>query len=391
MSELFNLAFYADPYPTYARLRAEGGAHHVSLPDGSKAWLITRYEDVRAGLADERLSLNRENARGGYQGYSLPPALDENLLNMDPPDHTRLRSLIASAFTPKRVAALAPRVEAAAVELLDAVAPGETVDLIAAVAAPLPVRVIGDLFGVPSAERSQFRTWTTTLLAPSPGQAPTAAREAVANMHRYLLDLVARKRAEPADDLLSELIAVRDAGDRLSEDELVSLVFLGLWAGYENVVNLIGNGMRALLTHPEQHAELRADETLLPSAVEELTRYDQPLQFAIRRFPLTDVDIAGVTIPAGETVLLGIASANHDGDVFTDPDELRLRRDPNPHLSYGHGIHRSFGSRLSQLETSIAVSGLLRRGCTLAVADEDLRWQPSFRNRGLTELPVTLQ
>ncbi|WP_034273661.1 cytochrome P450 family protein [Haloechinothrix halophila] len=389
MSELFDSAFHADPYPTYARLRAEGGAHHVSLPDGSKAWLITRYDDVRAGLADERLSLNRKNARGGYQGYSLPPALDENLLNMDPPDHTRLRSLIASAFTPKRVAALAPRVEAAAAELLDAVAPGETVDLIATVAAPLPVRVIGDLFGVPPAERSRFRTWTTTLLAPSPGQAPTAARDAVGDMHRYLLDLVARKRAEPADDLLSELIAVRDAGDRLSEDELVSLVFLGLWAGYENVVNLIGNGMRALLTHPEQYAELRADETLLPSAIEELTRYDQPLQFAIRRFPLTDVDIAGVTISAGETVLLGIASANHDGDVFADPDELRLRRAPNPHLSYGHGIHRSFGSRLSQLETSVTVSALLRRGCTLAVAAEDLRWQPSFRNRGLTELPVT--
>ncbi|GAA5109418.1 cytochrome P450 [Haloechinothrix salitolerans] len=390
MSELFDSAFHADPYPTYARLRAEGGAHHVSLPDGSKAWLITRYDDVRAGLADDRLSLNRENARGGYQGYSLPPALDANLLNMDPPDHTRLRSLIASAFTPKRVDALTPRVEAAAVELLDAVAPGETVDLIAAFAAPLPVRVIGDLVGVPPAERAQFRTWTTTLLAPRPDQTPTAAREAVANMHRYLLDLVARKRADPDDDLLSELIAVRDAGDRLSEDELVSLVFLGLWAGYENVVNLIGNGMRALLTNPEQYAELRADETLLPSAVEELTRYDQPLQFAIRRFPLTDVEIAGAPISAGETVLLGIASANHDGDVFAAPDELRLRRDPNPHLSYGYGIHRSFGSRLSQLETSVAVSALLRRGCRLAVADEDLRWQPSFRNRGLMELPVTL-
>ncbi|MGX7828540.1 cytochrome P450 family protein [Actinokineospora sp. 24-640] len=381
MNDLFGPDFHADPYPTYARLRAGGGVHQVSTPDGAKAWLVTRYADVRACLADPRLSLNRANAADGYRGFTLPPALDANLLNLDPPDHTRLRALVAREFTPHRVEALAPRVRAAAEELLAAVT--GPVDLIAAFAAPLPQTVIGDLLGVPAADRAQFRAWTSVLLAPNPAE-PTAARDAVVGMHRYLLDLIARKRADPAEDLLSGLISARDDDDGLSEAELVSMAFLTLWAGYENLVNLIGNGMRALLTNPD------AAITSLPRAVEELTRYDQPLQFAIRRFPLCDLDIAGVGIPAGDTVLLGIASANHDETVFTDPETLRLDRDPNPHLSYGHGIHRSFGSRLSQIEAAIAVSTLLERGCRLAVPAEDLRWLPSFRNRGLVELPVIL-
>ncbi|PPK71373.1 cytochrome P450 [Actinokineospora auranticolor] len=390
MSELFDAEFFADPHPTYARLRADGGAHHVSTPDGAKAWVVTGYADVRAGLADPRLSLDRANAGAGYRGFALPPALDANLLNLDPPDHTRLRALIAGAFTPKRVAALAPAIEAAATELLDAVPVGEPVDLIAAFAAPLPVRVIGDLLGVPAADRDRFRSWTSVLLTPRPDQPPTAARDAVAAMYGFLVDLVAAKRAAPADDLLSALIAVRDEEDRLSEAELVSLAFLGLWAGYENLVNLIGNGVWALFAAPEQLADLRAHPDVLPSAVEELTRYDQPLQFAIRRFPRTDVEIAGTVIPAGDTVLLGIAAANRDPAVFADPNTLDLRRDPNPHLSYGHGPHRSFGSRLSQVEAGIAIAALLARGCAPATPDFEPRWLPSFRNRGLTSLPVRL-
>ncbi|MGW5053998.1 cytochrome P450 family protein [Actinokineospora sp. NPDC004072] len=383
MTVRFDAAFHADPYPTYARMRADGGVHRVSTPDGSPAWVVTRYADVRACLADQRLSLNRANAGAGYRGFALPPALDANLLNLDPPDHTRLRSLIAREFTPARVEALAPAIAAAAAELLDACPLREPFDLIAAFAAPLPLRVIGDLLGVPPADRARFREWTCTLLAPAPGQPATAARDAVAGMHGYLVDLIAAKRADPADDLLSALVAARDDEDRLTEAELVSMAFLTLWAGYENLVNLIGNGMRALLTHDQPVGDL-------PTAVAELTRYDQPLQFAIRRFPVQDVEIGGVEIPAGETVLLGIASANHDETVFAEPEALRLDRDPNPHLSYGHGVHRSFGSRLSQVEAEIAVAELLGRGCALAVPAADLRWQPSFRNRGLVALPVTL-
>ncbi|GAA2977912.1 cytochrome P450 family protein [Actinokineospora diospyrosa] len=390
MSELFGSAFHADPYPTYARLRAEGGIRRVSTPDGSVAWVVTRYPDVRAGLADPRLSLSRDNAGAGYRGFALPPALDVNLLNLDPPDHTRLRTLIAGEFTPRRVHELTPAIAAAAGELLAALPSGEPLDLIGSFAAPLPLRVIGDLLGVPVADRERFRGWTTTLLAPRPEQPPSAARDAVAGMHGYLVDLVARKRAEPGPDLLSGLIAVRDDEDRLSEAELVSMAFLALWAGYENLVNLIGNGTRALLAHPEHLACLRAEESRLPRAVEELTRYDQPLQWAIRRFPTREVEIAGVEVPIGDTVLLGIASANHDEEEFEDADSLVPDRDPNPHLSYGHGIHRSFGSRLSQVEATTAFSALLARGVRAAVDLADLRWQPSFRNRGLVELPVLL-
>ncbi|MBM7773800.1 cytochrome P450 [Actinokineospora baliensis] len=389
MSELFGSAFHADPYPTYARLRADGGIRRVSTPDGSPAWVVTRHADVRAGLADPRLSLSRDNAGEGYRGFALPPALDANLLNLDPPDHTRLRTLIAGEFTPRRVQELAPAIHAATEDLLAALPSGEPVDLIERFAAPLPLRVIGDLLGVAPTDRARFRGWTTTLLTPRPDQPATAARDAVAGMHAYLVDLVARKRAEPGPDLLSGLIAVRDDEDRLSEAELVSMAFLALWAGYENLVNLIGNGTRALLAHPES-AECLRDETLLPRAVEELTRYDQPLQWAIRRFPTREVEIAGVEVPAGETVLLGIASANHDEEVFPDAESLVLDRDPNPHLSYGHGIHRSFGSRLSQVEAAAAFGALLSRGLRAAVDLADLRWQPSFRNRGLVELPVVL-
>ncbi len=200
-------------------------------------------------------------------------------------------------------------------------------------------------------------------------------------MHRFLVELVAAKRAEPGDDLLSGLVALEDA---LSSDELVSMAFLALWAGYENLVNLIGNGVRALLSVPDQVAGMD-----LAVAVEELTRFDQPLQWAIRRFPVRDVVIGGVEIPAGDTVLLGIAAANHDSSVFGDTG-LDLRRRVNPHVSYGYGIHRSFGSRLSQVEAGVAFGGLLDRGVRLAVEMGALRWVPSFRNRGLVELPVIL-
>jgi cytochrome P450 len=371
---MFDAEFYADPHPAYARLRADGGVHRVSTPDGADAWLVTRHADVRACLADPRLSLNRANAREGYRGFALPPALDANLLNLDAPDHTRLRRAIAAEFTPARVDALVPAITGGAAELLARHPAGEPFDLIAEFAAPLPLRVIGDLLGVPPADRARFQGWTRVLLTD-----PAGAREAVVGMHDYLVGLVAAKRAAPEDDLLSALVSE----DGMSGTELVSMAFLTLWAGYENLVNLIGNGMHALLT--TEHTI-----TSLPLAVEELTRFDQPLQFAIRRFPLTDVRIGDHAIAPGETVLLGIASANRDEAVFTDPHELRLDRDPNPHLSYGHGPHRSFGSRLARTEAAIAVAALLERGCALAVPTSELRWQHSFRNRGLLELPVVL-
>ncbi|MEU3615643.1 cytochrome P450 [Streptomyces sp. NPDC006872] len=392
----------ADPYPAYARLREAGPVHRITGTDGLPAWLVTRYDDVRRALADPRLSLDKRNAKpGGYRGLALPPALDANLLNMDPPDHTRIRRLVSQAFTPRRVAALRAPIRETADALLDAIEPLGRADLIASYAAPLPIAVICDLLGVPSHDRRDFRSWTDALVAPDPAE-PSRTKQAVGSMLAFFTRLIADKRSNPADDLLSALIAVRDeenggadgradGEDRLSEDELMSLAFLILFAGYENTVHLIGNATVALLGHPDQLAALRADPGRLRSAVEELARYDGPAPLAIRRFPTEDLTIGGVTVPAGETVLLGLAAAHRDPARFTDPDRLDLGRDATGHLALGHGIHYCLGAPLARLETEIALAALLDRfpRLSLAVPAGELRRRPAMRARGLLALPVT--
>ncbi|MER6299512.1 cytochrome P450 [Kitasatospora sp. NPDC001539] len=379
-----------DPYGTYAELRAEAPVRRIVGPDGLPFWLVTRYADVRQALADPALALDKAHAApGNYRGLSLPPALDANLLNMDPPDHTRIRRLVSQAFTPRRIGSLRAPIERVAERLLDAVEPLGRADLLANYAAPLPIAVICDLLGVPEDDRRDFRAWTDTLITPDPAR-PEQARAAVASMLGFLAGLIERKRAEPADDLLSDLIAVRDEQDRLSEDELTSLAFLILFAGYENTVHLIANAVLALLTHPDQLAALRAEPELIAGAVEEFARYDGPAPLAIRRFPREDVTIGEVTVPAGETVLLSLASANRDPEQFTDPDRLDLRRRENGHLALGHGIHYCLGAPLARLETSVALTALLRRfpGLALDAPVGQLRHRAALRARGLLELPV---
>ncbi|EMF02498.1 cytochrome P450 [Streptomyces mobaraensis NBRC 13819 = DSM 40847] len=380
----------ADPHGTLAALREAGPVHRVQGADGNPAWLVTRYEDVRRALADPRLSLDKRNAKpGNYAGLSLPPALDANLLNMDPPDHTRVRRLVVKAFTPGRVEKLREPVRRLADGLLDGVEPAGAADLLAAYAGPLPIMVMCDLLGIPQERRLDFRAWTDALITPDPAR-PEAAREAVGNMIRFFTGLIAAKRAEPADDLLSDLIAVRDAGDRLSEDELTSLAFLLLFAGYENTVHLIANSVLALLDHPEELRALRKNPDGLAAAVEELNRWDGPGPLAIRRFPLEDVEIGGVTVPAGETVLLSLASANRDPARFPDPDRLDLHRNNSGSLALGHGIHYCLGAALGRMETETALAALLDRfeKLELAVPREELKWRPSIRARGLISLPV---
>ncbi|WP_431954383.1 cytochrome P450 family protein [Actinacidiphila sp. bgisy167] len=309
--------------------------------------------------------------------------------HLNPPDHLRIRRLVSQAFTPRRVADLREPVRRTAAELLDAVAPEGRADLIAAYAAPLPIRVICDLLGVVPDDRHDFRGWTDALVAPDPAR-PSAAKEATAAMLAYFGQLIEHKRARPGDDLLSAMIAARDDGDRLSEDELMSLTFLVLFAGYENTVHLIGNAVLALLTHPGQLAALRAEPDRTAAAVEELTRWDGPAPLAIRRFPLEDVRLGGVTIPAGETVLLSLAAANRDPARFPEPDRLDLDRSDTGHLGLGHGIHYCLGAPLARLETEVALRELLPRFPRLALdADPaELRWRPSMRSRGLLALPV---
>ncbi|GHI08517.1 cytochrome [Streptomyces cellostaticus] len=376
------------PYDVYRRLRDTAPVHRITGPDGTPAWLVTRYDDVRAALADPRLSLDKRHATAGtYKGLSLPPALDANLLNMDPPDHTRIRRLVGRAFTPRRVQQLREPIRRTADQLLDALGAHGTADLIASYAAPLPITVICDLLGIPEGDRLDFRQWTDSITAPDPAR-PHAVKEAMAAMLGFLTGLVATKRREPADDLLSDLIAVRDDGDRLSEDELTSLAFLILFAGYENTVQLIGNAVLALLRNPDQLAALRKDPERLPAAVEEFARHEGPMLLAMRRFPVEDVTIAGVTIPAGETVWVSLSAADRDPARFPDPDRLDLSRDASGHLALGHGIHYCLGAPLARAETEIALAALLCRFTELTIAEGDLPWRRSLRARGLVALPV---
>lgn len=385
LSELFT-----DPHTTYARLREAGSVHRIVGPDGLPVWIVTRYADVRRLLADPRLSLDKTHALPGhYRGFSLPAALDANLLNMDPPDHTRIRRLVTQAFTPGRVERMRPGIQLLADQLLDRMAGRGHADLVAEFAAPLPITVICDLLGVPDDSRRDFRAWTDALVAPDPAE-PGKAKHAVAAMLMYFTQLIADKRRMPGNDLLSDLINVRDDSDRLTEDELTSLAFLILSAGYENTVQLIGTAVLALLDHPEQLALLRDDPTRIEGAAEEFARFDGPGLLAIRRFPREDVEIDGVTIPAGETVMLSLASANRDPARFADPDHLDVDRRDGGHLALGHGIHYCVGAPLARLETQIAVSTLLRRfpALELDVPRDELRWRPSMRARGLVALPV---
>lgn len=383
-------AFIRRPHELYQQLRDNSPVLRVDLPDGAPAWLVTRYADVRTLLSDSRLSLDKANGDGSWKGYSLPPALDANLLNMDPPNHTRIRTLVTQAFTPRRVESLRPRVQQIADALLDALHDQDHPDLVRDYAGPLPVAVIAELLGVPQVDHRDFRSWTDTMIAPPPDDRAAAAR-AVGTIETYLRDLLAAKRAEPDDGLLSALIAARDDGDRLSEDELTSLAFLLLIAGYENTVHAIGTGLLTLLREPGLRDAARADPARLAPTVEELLRLEPPAPAVLRRFAVEDITIGAATVPRGETVLLMVAAANRDPEAFADPDEVAPGRAAS-HLSFGHGIHYCLAASLARVELEVALGAALRRypGLRLAVPDDEIRWRPSFRTRGLIALPVFL-
>ncbi|MFH7595099.1 cytochrome P450 [Streptomyces racemochromogenes] len=390
--EVFGDGFREDPYGVYARLRAEGSVHRVALPDGSPVWLVTHEADVRAGLADGRFSVDKRHSRGGFQGFSLPPALDVNLLNVGPEDHLRLRRLVAQGFTPRHVermrTAVQAAVDACADRLVARLEADGVADLVAEFAGPLPLKVIGDLLAVPEEAYERFAGWIGSMLLPRGREEPAGA---VRNVHGFLVRLVADRRAAPGDDVLSGLIAARDRGDRLSEDELVSLAFLILMAGSETVQHLISGGLLTLLTHEEQLAALRERPELLPEAVEELFRYAVPNHTAIRRFPTEPVEIGGVRIPAGDTVLFSLASAHRDPARYPEPDRFDIGRADKAHLALGHGVHYCLGAPLARMQVTLALETLLRRlpGLRPAVPARELEWSTTFRFRALRALPVT--
>jgi len=390
-------SFAADPYAFYELLRTERPVTQAQVLAEPPFWLVTRYEDVRTGLADPRLVKDTARVVAALRElYGTVPDtgvdLHDHMLNSDPPKHTRLRKLVTKAFTARAIAGLRPRIEALAVELVEAfaarLAAGEpSVDLIDAVAFPLPMTVICEILGIPDDHRGEFREWTHGVLSPTSPQQYTAASAA---MRDYLVGLVADKRARPGGDILSAVVAPDENGDRLSDVEATGMASLLLVAGHETTVNLIGNGVLTLLRNPGQWERLRAAPALLPDAVDELLRLDSPVNVATIRFTAEPLTIGGTTIPAGETVLLAIGSANRDPEVFERPDELDLERPRGAGLAFGHGIHYCLGAALARLEGEIAFRTLLDRLPTLALAvdPDDLSWQQSLLIRGLERLPV---
>jgi cytochrome P450 len=387
-------AYYQDPLGFFARLRGSRPVAPVRMPGYGRAWIVTRYEDVRAVLTDPRLAKDVHRWPGG--GRSRPSeatGVDAHMLHADPPDHTRQRRLVQKAFTPRR-AALRPRAEEIAAGLLDemAAAPGDVTDLLGAYARPLPVAVLCELLGIPEADRA----WIAAAVAAYDDRAEhqRVERELAASF----AGLIAAKRAEPGDDLVSALVLARDnadaggAADQLTGDELLATVYLLVMAGFDTTVNLIASGTLALLTHPGEMARLRQDPSLLPAAVEELLRFTSPVNHANDRFTTEDVPVDGVVIPAGEWVFPAISSANRDPARFPGPDRLDLGRDTGGHVAFGYGVHHCLGAPLARMEAEVALGALLARfpRISLAVPPEELRWRPVSLMNGLESLPVRL-
>jgi cytochrome P450 len=380
---------YLDPYPTYAALRAKDPIHWSPLMD---SWVFTRYEDVDAILRDHRrFSSDTRQRRPRRTRTSRAPRSDPNMLVLDPPDHTRLRALVNKAFTPTAIEALKPRICAIVHEILDRIDDPAGFDLIDTMAYPLPVLVMAELLGVPSQDYAQFKLWSDrrarilepTMTAVEAELAVQAAQE----FDVYFRTIVNARRTEPQDDLISTLVAVEEQGDTLTEYELLVMLRLLLIAGNETTTNLIGNGMLALLRHPEQLQALQQNPALIPTAIEELLRYDTPVQLD-GRTALEDMQIKGRSIVKGQGIVLLLGSANRDPEVFTHPEQLDITRNEASHIAFGRGIHHCLGAPLARLEGRIAFEALFERFTDLRL----LTAQPQFKDnvvlRGLKALPI---
>ncbi|MEV1291492.1 cytochrome P450 [Pseudonocardia sp. NPDC049635] len=399
--------FTDDPYAGYARLREQAPAATVSLMGGPPMMLVTRYDEVRTVLTDPRFVTDPEFAGAGsnlrdtlLRQAGVPDDLAvyllRTILTVDGDDHTRLRKLVSRAFTVRRVQALRPRVEQITAGLLDDIAAagarGAPVDLVEAFGYPLPITVICELVGVPEPDRAQWHDWGRVLTSMDPGRTPEVLRAAVGHVH----ELIAARRAEPADDLVSALIAAQeDDGDRLSDQEMVTMIFALVMAGHETTAHLLSNGALALLTRPDQLAVLRAEPDRWPAAVNELMRARGPVQFTQFRYPVEDVELGGVLIPAGTPVTAGLLSANHDPRAYDRPDEIDVRRGAgrgDGHVGFGQGAHYCLGAALARQEGDVGLRMLFDRfpDLRLAVPAREIVWQPQPGTSRVAQLPVLI-
>ena len=379
-----------DPYPAYARLRERSPVHRSRVLN---AWVFTRYADIEAILRDFRRFSNRPDSVSPdrRRRRSVPPRVDWTMLFLDPPDHTRLRSLVNQAFTPRVVDALEPHIRTVMHELVDAVDDPAGFDLMRAVAGPLPVIVIAEMLGVPPEDRARFAEWSharARILEPLVGAQERASADAAGEaFDAYFLPIVQARRREPRDDIISALAQAEEAGDSLTEREMLTMLRLLLIAGNETTTNLIGNGVLALLEHPEQMRLLREDPSRIPAAVEELLRFDTPVQLDLRGV-VEDCETYGVPLRRGEPAVLALGAANRDPEAFDEPDRLDVARSRGSNISFGRGIHHCLGAPLARLEARIALEVLLERYSSLQLLGK----RPAFRRaivlRGLETLPI---
>jgi cytochrome P450 len=391
-------SFRVDPYPAYRKLQSKDPFHR-SRPIGG--WVLTRHADVSAVLRDPKfLSDGRKLPQFRKQADDRVKAGDltreeadtQMMLNTDPPDHTRLRSLVSKAFTPRSVEALRPRVEQLVDEVVERCAAKGTFDVIREIAYPLPVIIIAEMLGIPSEDREQFKRWSDDM-AKNVGMSnlddQRTGRNAQRELREYLVPILQERRREPREDLLSALVAAEDEGDKLSLMEVHATIALLLVAGNETTTNLIGNGLLALMQHRDQFERLRAHPEMIGTAVEEMLRYDSPVQ-GTSRFTLKDTEVNGHPVKAGQQVFLMIGAANRDPEQFADPEAFDIGREDNRHLSFGNGIHYCLGAPLARIEAPVALNALVQRFPNIRLATDELKWGENIVLRGLTELPVSV-
>ncbi|MGO4617425.1 cytochrome P450 [Nocardia sp. 2YAB30] len=394
--DLWGEQMRVDPLPTLALMRAEVPIARLFNPhQGAPEWRVTRYADVVELLRDPRFTKDKrklsDQARSRYFRITEFDRLDKHMLYADPPEHTRMRALVARAFTPRRISELRPRIAEATTRLLDLAERQDSVDLLDALAFRLPITVLVELIGVPIEDQERFREWTRILIAPPSEGDFDALRRMAIEFQQYLEEFLALRRRRPRDDLTSALIEAQTHGDRLSSVELMSMVFLLIAAGFETTGNLIGNGVWALLRHPAELRRLRAAPELIESAIEEVLRYCPPVANSTGAFPLTDVEFRGTVIPAEELVVASLLSAHHDQAQFPEPDRFDITRTPNRHLGFGLGLHFCLGASLARIEATVAIGTLVQRfpGLRLAADPDTLRWKNGVFVNGLECLPVT--